>query len=103
MSESKRVKLTHGTATVDKNCSKETLTALDELSKLAYERESEPLNIVDVSKRFSITEVESLLDWILKDSKYTKEGFNTHKGWNTYGSHKQTPSKQIIEDFFKEK
>lgn len=48
MSEQKRVKLTHGTARVDENCSKETLTALDELSKIAYEMESEPLNIDSV-------------------------------------------------------
>jgi hypothetical protein len=33
-----RVKLTHGTARVDKSCSDQTLKALDELSKIIYEK-----------------------------------------------------------------
>ena len=45
----KRVKLTHGSARVDENCSKETIEALDNMSKLAYEMVSEPLNIANVS------------------------------------------------------
>ena len=52
MDEQKRVKLTHGTARVDKNCSKETLSALDELSKLAYEQTNKPLNIARVTNRY---------------------------------------------------
>jgi len=51
MNENKRVKLTHGTATVGKNCSEKTLKALDRLSKLAYEMESKPLNIDNVSNQ----------------------------------------------------
>jgi hypothetical protein len=50
MNEQKRVKLTHGSARVDKNCGEETLKALDEMSKLAYEMESKPLKIDSVTK-----------------------------------------------------
>lgn len=39
MKEQKRISLTHGTARVDKNCSKETIEALDQMSKLAYNME----------------------------------------------------------------
>jgi hypothetical protein len=36
--EQKTVKLTHGYATVDIDCSPETIEALDNLSKVAYEK-----------------------------------------------------------------
>lgn len=45
----KRVKLTHGSARVDENCSKETIAALNNMSKLAYEMVSESLNIASVN------------------------------------------------------
>lgn len=50
MSDRKRIKLTHGSARVDENCSRATIKALDKLSILAYEMENEPLNIDSVSK-----------------------------------------------------
>jgi hypothetical protein len=49
MIKQKRVKLTHGSARVDENCSEETIKALDNLCKLAYEIVSEPLNIDGVT------------------------------------------------------
>jgi len=39
MKEQKRVQLTHGSARVDKDCSQETINALDEISKRAYKME----------------------------------------------------------------
>ena len=50
MSDRKIIKLTHGSARVDENCSRATIKALDQLSILAYEMENEPLNIDSVSK-----------------------------------------------------
>ena len=50
MNEQKRVKLTHGTARVDKNCSKETIKILNEMSTIAYEMKSKLLNIGNVIK-----------------------------------------------------
>ena len=44
--------MTHGTAHVEDDCSEETLKALDEMSKLAYEKFSKPLNIDNVSNSF---------------------------------------------------
>ena len=38
----KRIKLTHGSARVDDNCSDETINALNELSKRAFHAESKP-------------------------------------------------------------
>jgi hypothetical protein len=37
MNNQKRVNLTHGSARVDKDCSKETIIALNKISELAYE------------------------------------------------------------------
>ena len=51
MSDRKRIKLTHGSARVDENCSRATIKALDQLSILAYEMENEPLNIDSVTPR----------------------------------------------------
>ena len=39
MDKQKRVKLTHGSARVNENCSSETINALDELSKCVYKNE----------------------------------------------------------------
>lgn len=36
MEKMKRIKLTHGTARVGKNCSDETIKALNEMSKVAH-------------------------------------------------------------------
>lgn len=48
MKNQKRVNIAHGSARVDEDCSEETLKALDQISKIAYETEIEPLNMDDV-------------------------------------------------------
>ena len=68
MKEQKRVKLTHGSARVDLNCSEETIMALDEMTKLAFdqlieEKSSPHLTVCEKGVNFSVPNFKKMSWW----------------------------------------
>lgn len=72
MNEHKRIKLTHGTVMVNKCCSKETLNALDEMSKIAYKAIKEQFGCYIMTKGEPLNKYEQMICRIFPDSLYAE-------------------------------